>query len=173
MLSKLYIPSAINIWKKVLTKAIGADKNVLVSGRLACTSSKTEILNRFYWISSCFRMFFHPKNLKRENNNPWFNILLYTQSIVCAIVDSQCLEYSGYTTLEYIVWIIHIYSSNTYHYPNKLRPKFSFCLVFLDFPPLLVMDQKYSNIVDLNLKRTLSIPFLGFQFWKNSSRHPP
>ena len=41
-------------------------------------------------------MFFHPKNLKGENNNPWFNILLHTQSIVCAIVDSQCLEYLGY-----------------------------------------------------------------------------
>ena len=41
-------------------------------------------------------MFFHPKNLKSENNNPWFNILLLTQSIVCATVDSQCLEYLGY-----------------------------------------------------------------------------
>ena len=32
-------------------------------------------------------MFFHPKNLKSENNNPWFkpwfNILLHTQSINC------------------------------------------------------------------------------------------
>ena len=31
-------------------------------------------------------MFFHPKNLKSENNNPWvkpwFNILLHKQSIV-------------------------------------------------------------------------------------------
>ena len=48
-------------------------------------------------------MFFHPKNLKSENNNPWFkpwfNILLHTQSIVCATVDSQCLEYLGYITL--------------------------------------------------------------------------
>ena len=45
-------------------------------------------------------MFFHKKNLKSENNNPWFklwfNILQHTQSIVCAIVDSQCLEYLGY-----------------------------------------------------------------------------
>ena len=32
--------------KKVLTKAIWADKNGLVSGRLACTSSKTEIFNK-------------------------------------------------------------------------------------------------------------------------------
>ena len=42
-------------------------------------------------------MFFHPKNLESESNNPWFkpwfNILLHTQSIVCATVDSQCLEY--------------------------------------------------------------------------------
>ena len=48
-------------------------------------------------------MFFHPKNLKSENNKPWFkpwfDILLHTQSIVCAIVDSQCLEYLGYITL--------------------------------------------------------------------------
>ena len=41
-------------------------------------------------------MFFHPKNLKIEKDNPWFkpwfNILLHTQSIVCATVDSQCLQ---------------------------------------------------------------------------------
>ena len=45
-------------------------------------------------------MFFHPKDLKSENNNPWFkprfNILLHTQSIVCATVDSQYLEYLWY-----------------------------------------------------------------------------
>ena len=49
-------------------------------------------------------MFFHPKNLKSENNNPWFkpwcSILLHTQSIVCATVDSQCLEYLGCITLD-------------------------------------------------------------------------
>ena len=49
-------------------------------------------------------MFFHPKNLKSENNNtwfkPWFDILLHTHSIVCAIVDSQCLEYLGCITLQ-------------------------------------------------------------------------
>ena len=51
-------------------------------------------------------MFFHPKNLKSENNNlwfkPWFNILLLTQSIVCATVDSQCLEYLRYITLDFM-----------------------------------------------------------------------
>ena len=40
-------------------------------------------------------MFFHPNNLKSENNNPWykpwFNILLHT---------SQCLEYLGCITLD-------------------------------------------------------------------------
>ena len=35
--AKLYIPSTVNIGKKVLTKAIWADENGLVSGRLACT----------------------------------------------------------------------------------------------------------------------------------------
>ena len=60
-------------------------------------------------------MFFHPKSLKSENNNPWFkpwfNILLHTQSIVCATVGSQCLEYLGYITLcisrlllKFLIW---------------------------------------------------------------------
>ena len=48
-------------------------------------------------------MFFHPKNLKSENNNPWFkpwfNILLHIQSIVFAKLDSQILEYLEYVTL--------------------------------------------------------------------------
>ena len=44
-------------------------------------------------------MFFHLKTLKSENNNPCFYILLHTQSIVCATVDSQCSEYLGYITL--------------------------------------------------------------------------
>ena len=48
-------------------------------------------------------MFYHPKNLKSENNNPWFKpwstILLHTQSIVCATVNSQCLEYLGCISL--------------------------------------------------------------------------
>ena len=43
----------------------------------------------------------HPKNLQSENNNPWFkprfDILL--QLIVCATVDSHCLEYLGYINL--------------------------------------------------------------------------
>ena len=47
-----------------------------------------------YWVNQKF---------KSEKNNPWFkpwfNILLHTQSIVCATVDSQCLEYLGYIPL--------------------------------------------------------------------------
>ena len=54
-------------------------------------------------------MFFHPKNLKIENNNPWFNILLHTQSILCATVDSQCLEYLGYITLGLILSYLLMY----------------------------------------------------------------
>ena len=42
--AKLYIQSTINIRKKVVTKAIWADKKWAgFSGRLACTSNKTEI----------------------------------------------------------------------------------------------------------------------------------
>ena len=41
--------------------------------------------------------------MKSGNDNPWFkpwfNILLHTQSILCATVDSQCLEYLGCITL--------------------------------------------------------------------------
>jgi hypothetical protein len=41
--------------------------------------------------------------MESERNNPWFkpwfNILLHTQSILCATVYSQCLEYLGYITL--------------------------------------------------------------------------
>ena len=47
--AKLYIPSTINIIRKVLTgapKPFEQKKNGLVSGRLACISSKTKILNR-------------------------------------------------------------------------------------------------------------------------------
>ena len=39
-------------------------------------------------------------SLKSEINNswfkPWFNMLLHTQSIVCATVSGQCLEYTWY-----------------------------------------------------------------------------
>jgi hypothetical protein len=42
-------------------------------------------------------------SLKSERNKPWFkpwfNILLQTQSILCATVLGQCLEYLGYITL--------------------------------------------------------------------------
>ena len=44
-------------------------------------------------------MIFHAKNLNSKNNNPCPNILLHTQSIVCATVDSKCLEYLGNITL--------------------------------------------------------------------------
>ena len=53
-------------------------------------------------------------SLKSERKNPWFkpwfNILLHTQSIVCATVDSQCLEYLGYITLMHLC-SLHVPSS--------------------------------------------------------------
>ena len=46
-------------------------------------------------------------SLKSERNNswfkPWFDILLHTQSIVCATVAGQCLEYLGY--ISSLVWM--------------------------------------------------------------------
>ena len=85
---KLYIPSTINIWKKLLSTAIWADKNRQID---------------FYPEFIQFRMHFHPKNLKSEWKNPWFkpwfNILMKTQ---CATVKGQCLEYLGYITLTYL-----------------------------------------------------------------------
>ena len=51
--------------------------------------------------AECLILKFHYRN--SSNNNPWFkpwfNILLHTQSIVIATVNSQCLEYLGYITL--------------------------------------------------------------------------
>ena len=46
--SKLYIPSMYykHIEKWCSSKPFGQTKNWLVSGRLACTSSKTELLNK-------------------------------------------------------------------------------------------------------------------------------
>ena len=38
--AKLYIPSTLNTWKKLPRKYIWAYENGLVSGRLACISSK-------------------------------------------------------------------------------------------------------------------------------------
>ena len=42
----MYIPSTINIWNRCSPKPFGKTKNGLVSRRLACTSSKTEILKK-------------------------------------------------------------------------------------------------------------------------------
>ena len=44
--SKLYIPSTINTGKSCLENIFGQVNDGLVSGRLACTLSKTEILNK-------------------------------------------------------------------------------------------------------------------------------
>ena len=60
--SKLYIPSTINIWKKVLTKAIGGNKK-WAGLDSACTSSKTEILYKIGFRILFFfnTLFFYPE----------------------------------------------------------------------------------------------------------------
>ena len=42
----MHIQSTINIWKRCSSKPFGQTKNGLVTGKLACTSSKIEILNK-------------------------------------------------------------------------------------------------------------------------------
>ena len=85
--AKLYILSTINFWKKVLSTAIWADENGLVFGRIACISSKNlRSESSLYLEFIQFRIYFYPKNLKSEINNPRFNILLHTLSIVWATV---------------------------------------------------------------------------------------
>ena len=93
-------------------------------------------------------MFFHPKNLKSETNNPWFNILLHTQSIVCATVDSQCLEYLGYM-------YNFGYGAQFFQYKNlgAVRPRLynigSYIISFASFPWVTLVCQvigRYSLI---------------------------
>ena len=94
-------------------------------------------------------MFFHPKNLKSENNKPWFkpwfNILLHTKSIVCATIESQCLEYLGNITLlvaqswdfrlpelRHILFILHISESvfpclRSHYIPSYIKTYIYIC----------------------------------------------
>ena len=84
-------------------------------------------------------MVFHPKSLKSENNNPWFqpwfNILLQTQLIVSTIVDSQCLEYLGYITLDCS------YFCQCSGYRRRIAPiliRFERRERFQSFPPIIL-----------------------------------
>ena len=59
--------------KRCSPKPFGLTKNGLISGRLACTSSKTKINRNLDFnpkVSNYFRMFFCTKNLNSENSNP-------------------------------------------------------------------------------------------------------
>ena len=97
------VPSTINIWKNVLTKAIWADRKWAGFWQISLYIKKNwnikqnRNLDFSPEFSSWFRMFFRPENLKREKYNPWFklwfDILMHTQSIMCVTVDSWCLEY--------------------------------------------------------------------------------
>jgi hypothetical protein len=100
------------------------------------------VLTKSIWaFKLILKCFYLPKNLKSENNNPWFkpwfDILLHTQTIVCATVDSQCLEYLGYIALVsfwnswshtdisccYLLFLGDIWSSQFY----ASRPRRDFC----------------------------------------------
>jgi hypothetical protein len=66
--AKLYIPSTIIISRKLLTAAIWADKNGLVSGRLACTPSETQNIKKIIEIKIQFKLecILTPKLEKRK-----------------------------------------------------------------------------------------------------------
>ena len=55
---------------------------------------------------------------------PWFNILLHKQSLVCATVDSQCLEYLGHITLPksiiYSLYHYSLHSLNDFGFRNSI-----------------------------------------------------
>ena len=53
--SKLYIPSTMNIWKNLLSRAIWAAKNELFSGRIACISRKNLRSETIYQSSNFIR----------------------------------------------------------------------------------------------------------------------
>ena len=65
MNTKLHIPITIAIvFGSGLVKPFGQMINGLDSGRLACTSSKTQNLKDYS------KEYFHPEDLKNESNNP-------------------------------------------------------------------------------------------------------
>ena len=100
----------------------GRQKNGLVSGRLV--KLKYQIRNRNLdfnpKFSSYFRMLFHPKNLKSENNTPWFNILLQTQSIVSSAVFRVLGIYNFEATTIFFLVFFSTYESKAQHVENKL-----------------------------------------------------
>ena len=99
----------------------GQTKNGLASGRLGCTSSKTEILNY---------------------NNPWFHSLLKTYTIVCATVDSQCLEYMGCITLPFP----HFQDTHDEAYHSADSHTVFWLSAFYSIAPLTIMVISYSMI---------------------------
>ena len=95
-------------------------------------------------------MFFHPKSLKSENNNPRFNILPHTQSAVCATVDSQCVEYLGHIALA-VDLILSFFFQNWFFFLHNVAKSVS--EVELDlFPPEKL--------------KTINIKLMIQKFWK-------
>ena len=82
---------------KLILLSVWAERAILGSAKTAF-KFKYELLNRVNTYP--IQCMWQDISLKSEINNPWFkpwfNILLHTQSIVCAIVQGQYLEYLGY-----------------------------------------------------------------------------
>ena len=75
--------------------------------QLKSTVKHVLIFRSFIWnFRLCNSLYGAGYKLERWKNNPWFkpwsNVLLHTQSNVCATVKVQCLEYLGYTLLRSI-----------------------------------------------------------------------
>ena len=63
------------------------------------TNERNWILTGHVIFKLRYNQIYQLKTTNKPWSKTWFNILLHTQSIVCATVDSQRLEYLGYITL--------------------------------------------------------------------------
>ena len=105
-------------------------------------------------------IFFYPKNLKSENNNPsfkpWFDILLHKQSIVCATVDSECLEYLGYITLKRPLKALK---------DSKAAGDNNLCIfswIWIDFPTIFGKGIVYCTTLDSTGNRKNTTTFCSY-----------
>ena len=90
-------------------------------------------------------------SLKSERNNPWFNILLHTQSIECCH-NLRSMFYLGYITLgnrwmqRHFQEFFKLADSNYDSVLIKHNLFFSYVRVIQNHPPTLVRNSKYLAI---------------------------
>ena len=125
MLIKVIYPKYFKHWLSIVAHTIDCMCSKILSHGLNHGLSFS-LFKFFGWknilnFQSNLEFFFRPRNLKIENDNPWFNpwfnILPHTQSIVCATIDSPCLEYLEYITFN--VCLIHYQASTPGGISNK------------------------------------------------------